>query len=216
MAKVKKKLSKIKTKKKTWFRVIAPALFSNAQIGESYLSAPEKAIGRLMKVNMRDLTNNVKDQNAYIQLKITEVKNSILQTSVVGYQLTSAYVKRAIKKGTARMDFHCIVKTKDNVEVILKPLMVARNRIQKSVKTELRAKLNQYLTEEAGKNTFSGFMGLIINFRLQNGAKKRLSKVYPLKEVAYRVVKVKDVSKVGGVKAKEEVSDAKVSEEVKA
>ena len=37
--KSKKKVSKIKVKKKVWYKVIAPKIFGNKEIGESYLQA---------------------------------------------------------------------------------------------------------------------------------------------------------------------------------
>ena len=38
----KKKVSKIKVKKKTWFKIVAPKIFGNKEIGESYLVDVEK------------------------------------------------------------------------------------------------------------------------------------------------------------------------------
>ena len=56
MAKTKKKISKIKTKKKIWFKIFAPKLFGQKEMGESYLSAADQAVGRKLKVNMKELT----------------------------------------------------------------------------------------------------------------------------------------------------------------
>ena len=66
MAKAKKKVSKIKVKKKIWYKVIAPKIFAQKEIGESYLSDPAKAVGRKLSVNLKELTGNIKSQNVYI------------------------------------------------------------------------------------------------------------------------------------------------------
>ncbi len=184
----KKKVSRIKTKRKNWFKVIAPKLFGNKEIGESYLTAAEDAVGRSLSVNLRELTGNVKDQNTHVQFRITGVKDNQLQTEPIGYKLSASYVKRLVRKNTARIDDHFILKTKSGETAILKGFVVARNRIQKSVKTEIRKQLHAALQEELAKVSFSEFVGNLVAHKVQGGLKKKLSKVYPLRDVAIRVL----------------------------
>ncbi len=192
MAKTKKKVSKIKIKKKTWFKVVAPKIFGNKEIGESYLESAEKAIGRKMNVNLRDLTGSFKDQNVYVGLQITKVNGSILNTSATGYQLTSAHVKRAIKKNTNRLDDFYTLTTKGGKEVILKSLMITFGKTQRSTRSQLRKALGEYFAEEIGKVSLDDFISNLVNHKLQISAKRKLNKIYPLKEVSVRVLKLNE------------------------
>ena len=128
MAKAKKKVSKIKVKKKVWYKVIAPKIFGNKEIGESYLQDPNKSVGRKLKVNLKDLTGNIKDQNVQIGLQINKLDGSLLKTSVVSYQLTPAYVKRCVRKNCAKLDDYFVLKTKSGKKVILKINVIGRLR----------------------------------------------------------------------------------------
>lgn len=189
---VKKKVSKIKTKKKIWYKIIAPNIFGSKEMGESYLASVDKAVGRTLKVNLRELTGNVRDQNVYISFRINRVDGSALQTSTIGYELTSAYMKRAVRKNTAKLDDYFILKTKDGKRVILKSLMISLHKTQRSTRSQLRKELGVLLDEEIGKTDFAAFVVNLVNHKVQMTIKKKLSKIYPLKEVAVRVLKLKD------------------------
>lgn len=187
-----KKVSKIRTKKKLWFKIVAPKIFGNKEMGESYLPSAETAIGRSLKVNLRELSGSVRDQNVYIGFKITGVDGSTLKTSTISYQLTPAHIKRAVRKNTARLDDTLSFKTKDGKDVLLKSLVITRKPVQRSLKSALRVQLYELLKEEIGKTTFDTFVGNLVSFRVQLGLKKKLGKIYPLKEVAIRVLKLKE------------------------
>ena len=190
----KKKVSRIKTKKKIWFKVVAPKLFGNKEIGESYLPNVEKALGRTMQVNLRNLTGNVKDQNSYVSFSIDKAEGSTLRTETIGFWLTPQHVKRAVRKNTARMDDYFVLKTKDGKTLIAKTLMISRARLQRSLKSSLRKQLGEALKAEVAKNTLDGVVSLIIGYKLQAGIKKKLGKLTPLKEVAIRSLQLKKTS----------------------
>ena len=207
----KKKVSKIKVKKKTWFKVVAPKIFGNKEIGESYLVDAEKAVGRKMKVNLRDLTGNFKDQNVYIGLQINKANGSILNTSVTGYQLTTAHVKRAIRKNTNRLDDFFTLKTKGGKNVILKSLVVTFGKTQRSTRSQIRKALGEYFSEEISKVSLDDFISNLVNHKLQIAAKRKLNKIYPLKEVSVRVLKLNEK---GLVQEEIIVEDETVTKEV--
>ncbi len=212
MAKAKKKISKIKVKKKSWFKLVSPDLFGNKEIGEMYLAAPNSAVGRKLKVTLKELSGNVRDQHAYVNFKISKLDGSVLRTEIIGCGLTSSYVKRMVRKNTARLDDYFNLKTKDNKEFIVKSLTVTLHKTNRSVKSEIRRQLYDLLQEEASKYDFVGFVNNVIGKRVQTSLKKKLSKVYPVKEVAIRTLKMKE-TKTFVNKAKEQVSQEAVQEE---
>jgi small subunit ribosomal protein S3Ae len=188
----KKKVSKIKIKKKVWHKVISPKIFGNKEVGESYLQSPDKAIGRKLVSNLKDLTGNIKDQNVMIGMQINKVDGSTLRTIVVSYQLTPAYVKRAVRKNTAKIEDYYVLKTKGGKNVIVKTLVVTINKVQQSVRTALRKELQAFLQAELEKTDFATFVSLLVNRRILNEAKRKLKKIFPSKEVSVRMLKLMD------------------------
>ena len=204
----KKKVSKIKIKKKAWHKIISPKIFGNKDVGESYLQSPEKAIGRKLVSNLKDLTGNIKDQNVMIGMQINKIDGSTLRTIVVSYQLTPAYVKRAVRKNTAKIEDYYILKTKGGKNVIVKTLVVTINKVQQSVRTALRKEFQTILQAELEKTDFATFVSLLVNRRILNDAKRRLKKIFPAKEVSVRVLKLMDK----GLVVEEVLVDDKSSE----
>ncbi|MBT4935811.1 hypothetical protein HOL21_03725 [Candidatus Woesearchaeota archaeon] len=188
---IKKKVSRIKTKRKTWYKILAPKLFSNREIGETYLASTDSAIGRVLKVNLREMTGNVKDQNAYMKFVITAFRNSVFETSTIGFGLSPAFIKRLVRKNTARVDDHFILTTKTGQKLIIKALMVSRNKVQHSVKTELRKQLHDLLEKEVAQGDIDTLIGNVVGYKLQSMLKKKLHKVSPMKEVTMRSVVLK-------------------------
>lgn len=188
----KKKVSKIKVKKKLWYKIIAPKLFGQKEVGEAYLASPENALGRLMKINLKDLTGNVKDQTAYIGFKINKVDGNVLRTAVVGYELTPTYVKKSVRKNTDKLDDHFRFKTKDGKDVVLKSLTITFHKSQRSVKNQIRKELKSLLEKEVKESDFAAFVGDLVNRRVQMTVKKKLHKIFPVKEVSVKSLKLKD------------------------
>ncbi|MBT3814137.1 hypothetical protein HOE37_00550 [Candidatus Woesearchaeota archaeon] len=190
--KSKKKVSKIKVKKKVWYKVIAPKIFGNKEIGESYLQAPENSIGRKLTANLKDLTGNVKDQNVHIGLQINKVDGSTLRTSIVSYKLSSQYVKRCVRKNCNKLDHYFTSKTKGGKNVIVKCLMVTVGKTQSSTRTSLRHELQKNLEESITKSDFATFISGLVSRRTQMDLKKKLKKIYPVKEVSVRMLKLNE------------------------
>ena len=181
-----KKISRITVTKKIWYKILAPQIFGQVEIGESYLSAPEPAVGRTVQYNLKELTGNVKDQNAYVNFKIEKVVGTTLHTSVRGYELTPSYVKRLIRQDCNRLDDCFVIKSKDGTEMIVKVIMITFHKTTRSVRSELQRQLRIVLQEEAGKDSFTNFLKNIVYSPLRGELKRRLHKIYPLKEAAIR------------------------------
>ncbi len=190
--------SKIKIKKKLWYRIIAPQIFGQKEIGETYLSSPEDALGRSMKINLKDLTGNVKDQNIYIDFKVDKIDGSVLKTIVKGYQLAATHVKKMVRKNTDRMDDYFLFKSKDGKEVVIKSIIITSHKTQRSVKKQLRSQLKAFLEKELKENDFVAFVNNLVTRKAQADLRKQLQKVYPLKEATVRVLFLKEEQAAGG------------------
>lgn len=201
---VKKKVGRVKTKKKRWFPVFAPKFLGQKEIGESYLVEADKAVGRQMKINLRDLTGSIKDQNIAVSLEIKEVTGNNLQTEVVGYAYMPFYIKKLARRKAGKVSDSFISKTKDNKYVRMKPLVMTVFPINRSMKTSIRKETQKLLKEELGKDNFDGLVTGLLRYRLQAEFKKKLSKICPVREVIMRVVKIEKGKRVRELKVSTE------------
>lgn len=180
------KESKLKLKRKIWYKIISPKVFGSKEVGESYLSDPETSIGRVVKANLKDLTGNVRDQNAYALFKIIKVSGTNLETETIGYELTPAHIKRLVRKNALRMDDFYLAKTQDGKKIQIKTLMITLRKTQRSRTAKLRKVLGQALREEASKSDFDLFIANLVSGKIQFSIRKLLHKIYPLRELAIK------------------------------
>src|SRR3989338_7496452 len=148
----KKGLGRVNTARKIWYKIVAPELFGQMELGETYLASPDQAVGRKVKINLKDLTGNVKDQNAYVNF---------------------------------------VIRSKDGKVLIAKTLMITQSKAQRSVQKQLRQTLKALLAEELKNTSFEMFIGNLVSRKVQITAKKTLHKIFPLNEVAIRVLSLK-------------------------
>ncbi|MDP3698260.1 MAG: hypothetical protein Q8R47_01600 [Nanoarchaeota archaeon] len=206
----KKGLARVNTARKIWYRIVSPKLFGQMELGETYLTSPEGAIGRNLKINLKDLTGNMKDQNAYVKFTIDELEGTTLKASISGYELTATSVKRMVRKSTDRLDDYLVFKTKDGKNVVIKTLLVTQSKAQRSVQKQLRQKMKAFLAEEVKNNTFETVVGNLVTRKTQMTLKKLLYKIYPINEAAVRVL---GFAKNNAVEMQVEESKAAAAEE---
>ncbi len=185
-----KKESRVKTIKKSWFKILAPAIFGAGELGETYLSSAENALGRTLRHNLKELTGNVKDQNAYLLFKIDKTQGTTLHTIPLGYELTVSSVKRMVKKNTTRLDDCFTSVSKDGKKVAVKSVLITSIKIQRSVGKALKRTLQDTVNEDLHQNDFATFLANLAGGKLRNELRKRLAKIYPLKEAAIRSVTI--------------------------
>ena len=188
----KKKVSRIKVIKKSWWHIRAPKMFAERDMGEIYVASPDKTVGRILHYNLKELTGNVRDQNAYLTFSITEKTGDALHTSLKGYQLTTGSIKRAVRKNTNRLDDFFEATTNTGQKVVLKILLITLHKTRRSIQARLRQELHAVLQEEMEKGDFMAFMEKVINSSIRNQVQKRLHHIYPVREIAIKSIRIKE------------------------
>ncbi len=191
-----------KIKKKTWHTILAPKEQNNVVLGETYISEPQVAIGKTVHANLRTITDNMRDQNVYLKFKITQLAGQNLQTEVTGYYMTPPSLRKLTRRATLRIDDSFVVVTKEGKKVRIKPLAVTRHDTVHSIGAAIRKEMQNFIAREVAKIDFNELITRLTSHQLQAAAKKKLSKIYPLKAVE---IKVLEFAKEGkAVKATEE------------
>ncbi len=172
--------SELKKKKKKWILILASKEFNNQEIGETYVEEPEQCIGRTLAMNLMMLTKDPKKQSYNVKFKITEVKNNQALTELLSYSIQVAQLKRITKTGKNKVDDSFQYKTKDNIDIVIKPIMLTRALTYKTTLQLIREHTREFLVKYAKNSTYSQIMRDIISNNLQRDIRSAIKKFYPV------------------------------------
>jgi len=186
---IKKTESKISVKKKRWYNILAPKVLNNVIVGETPSADTNLLVGRVVTINLSTITRNMKKQNTEVKFKIKELKGNDCVTEFVSYEILPAFVKRLVKRAKCRVDDSFVAETKDKIKVRIKPLVLTRDKIQKSIATSLRLTSKDMLTKILADTDYNEFLSKILVGDIQKELKFKLKKVHPLGVAEIRVLK---------------------------
>nr|AAZ32507.1 SSU ribosomal protein S3AE [uncultured euryarchaeote Alv-FOS4] len=175
-----------KWRSKVWYTIITPETFSSKEIGMTPADEPEKVIGRIAESTLYDLTGNFKKMHVKLYFKINRVQGTNAYTRFTGHDMTTDYIRRMIRRRRSRIDAIFNVDTSDGYRMRVKVLTVPDRRIKSSIKTEIRKKIQEYLTEKAHSMTFSEYVKYLLADETPRDLSKVLKPIYPVKRIEIR------------------------------
>jgi len=170
----------IKKKKKKWYPILASQEFRQIEIGETITSSPNSLINRTINVNLAQLTKDMKKQNLTITFRINGVKEDKALTEVKKYFINPSSIKRITSRDKNKIIDSFKAKTKDNINIRIKPLLITKSKTKKSVLTSLRKATREILTKEINSKTYSELISSLLDYRMIIQIKNKLKKIYPL------------------------------------
>jgi small subunit ribosomal protein S3Ae len=190
MAKEEKKTSTTKLKKKRWFQILAPRLFYEEVIGETFVEDCRLVIGKNITVNLMNLTGDPKRQNINIKFIVTSLQGDKAGTQVVGYEVVPSSIKRMVRRGRDRIDASYLFETADNHKVRIKPFLLTKSSTKGGAMRTLQKEMYDFLLTTIKKLDYSTLVKDIVSYKLQNSLREKLSKIYPLSACGIRVMKL--------------------------
>ena len=177
---------KDKWKAKEWYKVHAPRMFNEVEIGETPAIEVETLYGRTVEVTVQELTGDFSKQHIKMKFQITGVDGYDAKTSFVGHELTSDYVRRLTRRKKTKTDHVVDITTKDGFVVRIKPMSIAERRIQTSQEDAMRRCMAEALIEMGKENNLSDIVKLIISGDMAKNVAKACRVVIPIKRVEIR------------------------------
>ncbi|MDI6654878.1 MAG: 30S ribosomal protein S3ae [Candidatus Hydrothermarchaeota archaeon] len=202
MARVIRKRKKIDAwKTKTLYEVFAPRMFGEAKIGETLASDASGLIGRVLETTVRDLTNDFSKQHIKLRFQIADVKGDKAYTKFKGHSLSRDYMRSQIRRKTTRVERVTDVETKDNQKLRVKTIALAVGRAQTAQEKLIRKIMADRVAKAAKKLNLDQFVQEVVLGKISSDIYKAANKIYPLKRVEVRKVKV--LEKKPGIEVKE-------------
>jgi len=166
--------------KKRWVSIVAPKMFNEQIIGESYLADPNAAVGRTVEVSMMVLTGEPQKQSINLKFKIINRVGEKLNTELVEYRISPAAVRRMGRKGKERVEESIRVVTSDGKVMRVKPFLITRGSPKGAVMANIRKTIMQKLPQFVAKLTLEGVFDEILSCRLQRALADTVRKMYPI------------------------------------
>ncbi len=214
----------VKLKKKKWVLIISPKNMGEHPIGETFVEDNSATIGRTVKVNLMQITGDIKSQTSEVKFEISGSKENKLETRVIGYYFSSSAIKRFMRRHMTRIDDSLVVMSKDDLKIRIKPFLLTKSKVSRSVEYSLRINLREELINFVRKTPYEQIFSMVIKYQIQKELREKLSKIYPIKNLEIRVleeeknklIKLSEmpVKKVAiKVKAKKEKTEEEMIEE---
>ena len=177
----------LKKKKKKSYLLIAKE-FDNVEIGETLASEDNFVIGRTIEVSLAQLTNDPKMQNVKVKFKVKEIKEGKGYVELDNYSMVPTYIRRIVRPGREKIEDSFELKTKDDVKIRVKPLLITKAETQNSVLSSLIKKTRELLNDYCKKNDYNQFLFGLISHNIHKELRDSLKKIYPLSVVEIRLM----------------------------
>ncbi len=177
---------KDKWKAKEWYKVHAPKMFNEAEIGDTPSADPEYVIGRTVEVTVQDLTGDFSKMHIKLKFKVNAVEGMDAKTVFVGHDLTSDYVRRLTRRRKTKTDHVVDFYTKDGFKYRVKTMSIADRRIQSSQEEGMRAIISETLVNMGKEMTLSEIVKSIISGNMSRDLAKACHVIIPIKRIEVR------------------------------
>ena len=165
--------------KKGFFDVKAPITATKIQL---YGNSAQELEGKVVKL---DLTRSLKGKNFELRLRVKNTTEG-LEGEPVSIELIGSYIRRMMRTGIDYVEDSFIAEMKDG-KARVKPFMIARYKVSRDVRKELRNNARKFLEEYLKARTAKEAFADITTNKVQKELFVRLKKVYPLALCEIRV-----------------------------
>ena len=204
---------KDKWKSKEWYKLRAPRMFNEAEIGETPSADPAFILGRTVEVTVQELTGDYSKMNIKLKFKVTDVDGYDAKTVFVGHELTSEYVRRLTRRKKTKTDHVVDVTTKDGFVLRVKPMSIADRRIQSSQEDAMRRILAETLIQMGKDNNLSDLIKAVISGDMSKDLAKACRVIIPIKRIEIRKTEVLSMGEGEPESIMETVAPAEETEE---
>jgi len=166
----------------SFYEVDAPLTSAKISL---YGSGVEELDGKVVKL---DMSRSLRGKNLELKMKVKN-DNGKLVAEPIGAKILSSYIRKVMRKGVDYVEDSFVTDCKDN-KVLVKPFLITRNKVSRSVRKALREKAKEFLIGlMTTRNAMELFSDIMSN-KLQKEMSLKLKKIYPLALSEIRVFEI--------------------------
>ena len=181
---IKGKTTKLKTRKgkKKWFPVKAPKIYKNKDLPQITAYEPSELVGRMIMINMKEITGSGRDSNARAKFEIVKVQGDTAMTESRGFFISDAQIARVGRKAVTRIESVFYVNDKNGTKIKFKILLGSKNNITRVVQHEIRM-ISEASIEKAVKKMDAESVFTVEAVKKFSTEIKKLAKpIYPIND----------------------------------
>ncbi len=177
-------------KTKKWVDIIAPKMFGEVRIGETFSSDPSNLIGRTIETTMREIAGDFSKQHIQLKFQITDVVGTKAYTKFVMHSLSRAYMRSQIRRKTTRVEGIQDIITQDGYKLRVKTIALAAGRAQTAQEKLVRKLMNSIVKKHGSHTVFEVFIQETVLGKLPARVYRAANKAYPVRRVEIKKIKV--------------------------
>ena len=171
-----------KIQKKEFFEVKVPMITTKVML---YASSPVELVGRIIKI---DLTRSLRGKSLELRLKVKKEGSDLIGIPTE-IELIGSFIRRMFRNGIDYVEDSFNAECKD-MRVVIKPFMITRNKVSRSIRNELRNKARDFLVGRLKTRSANEIFIDITTNKLQKELSFKLKKIYPLALCEIRIFKI--------------------------
>jgi ribosomal protein S3AE len=175
-------MAEIKVKKnvkRSFFEVSAPLTSTKISL---YAASKDELVNKIVRL---DLTRHLRGKSLELAFRILK-KGEELEGEPISLILAGSFIRRMMRKGADYVEDSFVVDLKEG-KAIVKPFLIARNKVSRGIRSSLRETAKKYLTDYLKTRDVRELFSEIISNKIQKDLSLKLKKVYPLALCEIRV-----------------------------
>jgi len=185
---VKSKVKKVK--RKFPVEIKAPEVYNSITLGKSNITDLKTFVGKTIKLNLMYVTKSVRNLNARIAFRVSEVESGVAKTNVLSYEQIPYYLNRFVKEGSDLVEDSFVCKSKDGLNVRVKPFIITKKNTTILIASAIRAATIEIVEKDIGSRKAEEFVQSVTSGRVQKTFRNELKKIFPLKAFEFKKVEV--------------------------
>ncbi|MFQ5974836.1 MAG: 30S ribosomal protein S3ae [Candidatus Hydrothermarchaeales archaeon] len=177
-------------KTKKWVDIVAPNMFGEVNIGETFSSDPSTLTGRVIETTMRDITGDFSKQHIQLRFQIVDVVGDTAHTKFVMHSLSRAYMRSQIRRKMTRVEGIQDITTRDGYKLRVKTIALAAGRAQTAQEKLLRKLMNSMVKKQGSRTNFEVFIQETVLGKLPAMIYRAANKAYPVRRVEIKKIKL--------------------------
>lgn len=191
--------------RKKYIEAKLPILDSEIRI----LGTPEDLNNKTVKL---DLTRKLRGKGLTITFRLFNQEGKLVGIPDK-MELISTYIQQMIRKRSDYVEDSFKARCAD-IRVIVKPLLITRNRVSRAVRKNLRNTAKEFLLEYLKEKDYHEVCNDLLDSTLQKMMFPKLKKIYPLSFCDLRVFETKESEKVDIPKVLENQTSEIIKEDI--
>jgi len=184
-----------KLKQKREYKIIAPALFNNKEVGEIIGTTKESLLNRVIKVSLADVEDVKTDLAFYttVKLRVIDVGEGVVKTEFIGHEIAFSYLRSLARKHRSVIHQVTDVNTKDGHKLRVKLVIITLRKVSAIVKRNLRKAALENAEKMAKEKTRDELIKYILLNQFAKDLGKELNKINPVSHVLVKKTEQKIV-----------------------